>query len=147
MFDLNMKITGGELAEAFGKEAYLRIVPQAGSTFNGEFTVDFSSEKPLTNLRARAKGLPATVPEPTVLITFLTFGAGVLACRLRRRLTRPIAAAAKPRGPPWRAGVSADRSPCGRLNPPASTPTACRALRSRSGGLARGSGRATRRSP
>jgi hypothetical protein len=37
VFDLNVEITGGELAKAFGKEAYLRIVPQAGSTFNGEF--------------------------------------------------------------------------------------------------------------
>jgi hypothetical protein len=35
VFDLNMKITGGELAEAFGPEAYLRIVPQANSTFTG----------------------------------------------------------------------------------------------------------------
>ena len=52
VFDLNMEITGGKLKEAFGSEAYLRIVPQAGSTFNGRFTVDFSSDEPLTNLRA-----------------------------------------------------------------------------------------------
>ena len=62
VFDLNMEITGGKLAEAFGKEAYLRIVPQAGSTFNGEFTVDFTSERPLTNLRSTRGKLPATVP-------------------------------------------------------------------------------------
>ena len=54
VFDLNMEITGGELAQAFGKQAYLRIVPQAGTTFNGEFTVDFESERPLTNLRSAA---------------------------------------------------------------------------------------------
>ncbi len=52
VFDLNMEITGGHLAKAFGRNAYLRIVPQAGSTFNGQFTADFSSERPLTNLRA-----------------------------------------------------------------------------------------------
>jgi hypothetical protein len=86
VFDLNMEITGGELAQAFGEEAYLRIVPQVGSTFNGQFTTDFSSEKPLSNLRASRKGLPATVPEPTTLVTLLTFGAGVLAYRIRRRL-------------------------------------------------------------
>jgi len=88
VFDLNVEITGGELAGAFGPEAYLRITPQAKSTFNGQFTADFSSEKPLTNLRASRKGLPATVPEPTALVTLLTCGAGLLACRLRRHLTR-----------------------------------------------------------
>ncbi len=88
VFDLNVEITGGELKEAFGREAYLRITPQAGSTFDGRFTNDFSSDKPLTNLRASHTGLPATVPEPTALVTFLTFGAGMLVCRLRRRLTR-----------------------------------------------------------
>ncbi len=81
VFDLNMEITGGKLAAAFGKEAYLRIVPQAGSTFNGEFTVDFTSERPLTNLRSTRGKLPATVPEPTILISVLTFGAGAVAIR------------------------------------------------------------------
>jgi hypothetical protein len=86
VFDLNMKITGGELATAFGQEAYLRIVPQAGSTFNGQFTTDFSSAKPLSNLRAARKGLPAPIPEPTTLVMLLTVGAGVLVYRLRRRI-------------------------------------------------------------
>jgi hypothetical protein len=86
IFDLNMKITGGQLKQAFGSDAYLRITPQAGSTFHGEFTADFSSERPLTNLRAAHGKLPATVPEPTALITLLTCGAGVLAYRLRKRL-------------------------------------------------------------
>src|SRR5262249_43671224 len=42
VFDLNMKITGGKLAQAFGPEAYLRIIPQANSTFHGRFTSNFS---------------------------------------------------------------------------------------------------------
>jgi hypothetical protein len=88
VFDLNMEITGGHLAKAFGKEAYLRIIPQAGSTFNGEFTVDFMSGRPLTNLRSTRGRLPATVPEPTALITLITFGGGALVVRLRRRLRR-----------------------------------------------------------
>jgi hypothetical protein len=88
VFDLDMTITGGKLAEAFGSEAYLRIVPRSNSTFNGQFTADFASEKPMTNLRAKHRNFPATVPEPTVLLTLLTCGAGLLLCRLRRRLTR-----------------------------------------------------------
>jgi hypothetical protein len=88
IFDLNMQIIGGKLAEAFGTEAYLRITPQDGSTFNGQFTADFSSDKPLTNLRPARKRLPTTVPEPTALLTLLTCGAGLFACRLRRRLAR-----------------------------------------------------------
>jgi hypothetical protein len=85
VFDLNMKITEGKLKEAFGSEAYLRITPQSASTFDGRFTIDFSSDKPLTNLRPARSGLPAAVPEPSALITFLTIGAGVLLYRLRRR--------------------------------------------------------------
>jgi hypothetical protein len=87
VFDLNMTITGGELAEAFGSEAYMRIVPQSGSTFNGEFTADFSSEKPMINLQAKPKNvLPAPVPEPSILLILLTCGAGLIACRLRRHV-------------------------------------------------------------
>lgn len=90
VFDLNMEITGGKLAQAFGSEAYLRIIPQANSTFTGEFTSNFSGERPLTNLRALNRRLPTSVPEPTTLITLLTCGAVLLACRLRRRLARTI---------------------------------------------------------
>jgi hypothetical protein len=88
VFDLDMTITGGELAEAFGPEAYLRIVPQSNSTFNGEFTADFTSEMPMTNLRAKQRDYPRTVPEPTLLVTLLTCGAGLFAARLRRRMAR-----------------------------------------------------------
>jgi hypothetical protein len=88
VFDLDMKITGGKLAQAFGSEAYLRIVPQARSTFHGEFTSDFSGDRPLTNLRAVSRRLPTSIPEPTTLITLLTCGAGLLAGQLRRRALR-----------------------------------------------------------
>jgi hypothetical protein len=88
IFDLNMTITGGELKSAFGENAYLRISPQDRSTFDGDFTTDFSSEKPLTNLRALRSSLPAAVPEPTTLLTFLTCGAGVLAYKVRRHYNR-----------------------------------------------------------
>jgi hypothetical protein len=88
VFDLNMRITGGKLADAFGPEAHLRIVPQRSSTFSGEFTHDFSGEKPLTNLRSTNRRLPAPVPEPTTLVTLLACGAGLLVYRLRRSMMR-----------------------------------------------------------
>ncbi len=42
-FDLNVKITGGVLAQAFGPEAYFRVVPQSNSTFQGSFASSFSA--------------------------------------------------------------------------------------------------------
>jgi len=85
VFDLNVKITGGKLAEAFGPEAYFRVIPQSNSTFQGSFASSFSGEKPLTNLRALQGHLPAPIPEPSPLVILLTAGAGVLVCRLRKR--------------------------------------------------------------
>ena len=84
-FDLNMKITGGKLADQFGSDVYLRIIPQADSTFRGEFTSDFSSGKPLTDLRSNGEGIrrPPPVPEPTTLLVFL---AGGLIVAIGRRL-------------------------------------------------------------
>jgi hypothetical protein len=85
VFDLNVKITGGKLAEAFGPEAYFRVIPQSNSTFQGSFASSFSGDKPLTNLRALQGHLPAPIPEPSPLVILLTVGAGVLVCRLRKR--------------------------------------------------------------
>lgn len=85
-FDLNMKITGGKLAEVFGTDAYLRIIPQADSTFRGEFTSDFSGGKPLTDLRSNGEGVrrPAPVPEPAAVLVFLAIGLIVLLGRMFR---------------------------------------------------------------
>lgn len=66
VFDLNMEITGGELKDRFGSRAYLRITPQANSTFQGQFTADFSGQKPLTNLRALNR-LATSIPEPLLI--------------------------------------------------------------------------------
>jgi len=85
VFDLNVKITGGQLAQAFGPEAYFRVIPQSNSTFQGSFASSFSGEKPLTNLRALQGHLPSPIPEPSPLVVLLTAGAGVLVCRLRQR--------------------------------------------------------------
>ena len=129
VFDLNMKVTGGKLADAFGSEAYFRITPQANSTFQGDFTASFSGDKPLTSLRASRDEVVVPVPEPTSILFFLTCGGGILGSRLyrRRKLRR------KPAG----SGVS-------RLG---ATPTAYPTPRSRSGGPALSSTQGIRRSP
>jgi hypothetical protein len=133
VFDLNVKITGGQLAQAFGPEAYFRVIPQSNSTFQGSFASSFSSEKPLTNLRALQGHLPKPIPEPSPLVILLTSSAGVMACRLFRhfRLQRGR-----------RKGGT--RASVNRL---AATPTACRVPRSRSGAHVPASGLATRQSP
>jgi len=85
-FDLNMQITGGELEEVFGKDVYLRIIPQAESTFRGDFTSDFSGEKPLTDLRPNSAGHRPhyAVPEPATILIFVAGGLALLLGRLFR---------------------------------------------------------------
>ncbi len=131
VFDLNLKVTGGKLAGAFGSEAYFRITPQGGSTFQGDFTADFQGGRPLTSLRAdRSEAAPVPVPEPSLMLFVTVCGGGCLAAR-----------ALKKRGARRRQATAAAVS---RL---ASTPTASRGPRSRSGGRAPGSAPAIRRSP
>jgi hypothetical protein len=81
VFDLNMRITGGKLADAFGSEAYFRVIPQSNSTFQGSFSSSFSGARPLTTLRALQGRLPAAIPEPSPLVILLTAGAGLLVRR------------------------------------------------------------------
>jgi hypothetical protein len=84
VFDLNVKITGGQLAQAFGPDAYFRVIPQSNSTFQGSFASSFSGDRPLTNLRALQGHLAAPVPEPTPLLILLTAGAGFMGSRFLR---------------------------------------------------------------
>jgi hypothetical protein len=88
VFDLNMKITGGKLADAFGSEAYFRVVPQSNSTFQGSFATSFSGARPLTNLRALQGRLPAAIPEPSPLAILLAAGAGIIARRWWQQAAR-----------------------------------------------------------
>ncbi len=99
VFDLNMKITGGKLADAFGSEAYFRVIPQSNSTFHGSFTSSFSGARPLTTLRALQGRLPAAIPEPSPLAVLLVAGAGLMVRRWckqagvkRARTSRSLAA-------------------------------------------------------
>jgi hypothetical protein len=99
VFDLNVKITGGQLATAFGPEAYFRVVPQSNSTFQGSFASSFSGDKPLTNLRALQGNLPSPIPEPSPLLILLGGGASIAVTRhLRRKLNRGPVKKQAPRG-------------------------------------------------
>ncbi len=103
VFDLNMKITGGKLADAFGAEAYFRVIPQSNSTFEGSFASSFSGDKPMTNLRALQGRLPAPIPEPTPLAILLTAGAALLVARLGKRITaRKVRSAGDRESGPWK---------------------------------------------
>ncbi len=128
-FDLNVKITGGQLAAAFGPEAYFRVIPQSNSTFQGSFSASFSADKPLTNLRALQGHLPAPIPEPSPLVVLLTGGAGLLACRL------------------WKTRCPRKRTRPPHVSRPGAMQTAYRGPHSRSAGPAHGSARATRQFP
>jgi hypothetical protein len=78
VFGLNMQIEGGYLADTFGAEVYLRIIPQANCTFRGEFTCDFSGEKPLTNLIALNERVSLSSVQPMAWIVVLAAVIGLL---------------------------------------------------------------------
>ena len=88
VFGLNMHIEGGQLAGTFGRDAYLRIIPQANNTFRGEFTSDFSGEKPLTNLIAVDPGASARAIGPMSWIASLAAASALLAFWFVRSLAR-----------------------------------------------------------
>ncbi len=86
VYDLDMKITGGKLAERFGPDAYMRISPEVANTFDGRFSRSFAGVKAQSNTRAyHAPAAP--VPEPTPLVLLLACGAGFF-YRRRRRVLR-----------------------------------------------------------
>ncbi len=83
VFDLNMKITGGVLADRFGPDLYMKIVPRA-NTFDGQFTRDFSGRAARSNTRAYQSS--KNVPEPSSLLILLACGAGLALWRGRLRV-------------------------------------------------------------
>jgi hypothetical protein len=90
VFGLNMRIKGGLLASTFGSDAYLRIIPQANSTFTGVFNCDFSGEKPMTNLLALNRRIPSPALERPAMVGLLLGGAGLLAWPIVRALARAM---------------------------------------------------------
>jgi hypothetical protein len=106
VFGLNMRIDGGLLANTFGTEAYLRIIPQANSTFTGEFTCDFSGEKPMTNLLALDRRLSAPGLESPTVIGLILVGAALLAWPIALSLARTARRRSDPRHRPIRRWAS-----------------------------------------
>ena len=82
-FDLGVKITGGQLAAAFGPDAYMQIVPKCESTFTGSFAQNFTSGMPSTTVQAEHAPSSSSIPEPTTLALFL---AGSFGLAMRRRI-------------------------------------------------------------
>jgi len=82
-FDVNINLTGGLLKEAYGPDAYIRISPEIGSTFNGLFFSDFSGKKVWTNVRAY-HAPPAPIPEPSTFAILLACGGVAILYRNRR---------------------------------------------------------------
>ncbi len=87
IFDVGLKITGGELAANFGSEAYMRITPELQSTFAGKFDENFAAAKATSNTRTYNAPKPFPVPEPTALVLFLAGGVGLAIHRRRRPLS------------------------------------------------------------
>jgi hypothetical protein len=103
VFGLNVQIKSGALADAFGSEAYLRIIPQANSTFRGEFTRDFSGERPLTNLIALDQRLAPVPALGTAGLLAIVAGAiGLVLWRIIRWVARNGRRCALPRHRPVR---------------------------------------------
>ncbi len=91
VFDVNLDITGGALAEFFGEDAYMRITPELLSTFRGKFDENFSAVKATSNTRSYDSPKPFPIPEPTTLLVLAAGTGGLL---FRRRLRRGMASLA-----------------------------------------------------
>jgi hypothetical protein len=85
VFDLEIDVTGGALADYFGSSAYIRVTPELLSTFTGRFDADFSAAKATSNTRSYNSPQPFPVPEPAAVVVLLAGGLGWVH-RHRRKL-------------------------------------------------------------
>ncbi|GAC1473774.1 MAG: hypothetical protein NVSMB9_23010 [Isosphaeraceae bacterium] len=88
VYDLHMNLTDGLLKPSYGKDAYVRIVAETNSTFDGTFTRSFDARKAETNVRSYNKGIsPSAIPEPSTFAIVLTCGGAWMLHRRLRRLS------------------------------------------------------------
>jgi hypothetical protein len=85
VYDVNIALTGGLLKPAYGPDAYMRVISETNSTFDGTFTRNFSGLKTLTNVRSYETPPVTPIPEPSTFAVLLACGgAGLLYRRVAR---------------------------------------------------------------
>jgi hypothetical protein len=88
IFDMNINVTGGALASAFGRDVYMSIQPELQISFDGNFNKNFSAAKATSNTRAYHAPLPFPAPEPTTMAILLAGGTFGILYRARKRAPR-----------------------------------------------------------
>lgn len=86
-FNLDLKVTGGELARTFGPSVYMEFHSGGDSTFDGSFSRSFTTKIDSSNTLGYKSPVPTVVPEPTTLVVLLAGGVWLVMLRRRRRLT------------------------------------------------------------
>ena len=85
IFDLNLKITGGSLAQQFGPDAYLRIKPAISGGFAGSFSTSFQVGEAASRIESLHPPEPFPVAEPATLAILLVAGGLGLTRRRKNR--------------------------------------------------------------
>jgi hypothetical protein len=91
-FNLDLKVTGGQLAQTFGPSVYVEFRSGADTTFDGSFAKSFRSTIDSSNTLGYRSPLPAPVPEPRTIVVLLAGGAWFFVRRKRRFLPADVAA-------------------------------------------------------
>jgi hypothetical protein len=87
-FNLDLKVTGGELAQTFGPSVYMEVRSGVDSTFDGSFAKSFSTTIDSSNTLGYQSPPAAPVPEPQTLVVLLAGGVWLFFQRRRRRVAR-----------------------------------------------------------
>lgn len=84
VYDMHMTLSDGALKGIYGPDAYVRIIAELGSTFDGTFTRDFNGQKAMTNVRAYNATFAPAVPEPSTFAILVAFGGAGIFYRRRQ---------------------------------------------------------------
>lgn len=84
-FNLDLKVTGGELARTFGPSVYMEFHSGGESTFDGSFARSFTTKIDSSNTLGYQSPVPTTVPEPTTFVVLLAGGFWLIVYRHRHR--------------------------------------------------------------